>query len=226
MTKLTWLSHASWIIETGKHRVLLDPFFTDNPAAKVAASDFTDNVSHILVSHGHFDHVGDVEAIAKQCDSQVVANFEIANWFGAKGVGETLGMNLGGSIDLPFGKLKMVPAVHSSGLPDGSDGGNPAGFVLTIDSKRIYFACDTAYFSDMKYYAHEVDVAVLPIGDIFTMGVDDSIEVVKLIEPKMVLPTHYDTWSPIEQDTDAWAKRVADAGSHARVLSVGESFEL
>jgi L-ascorbate metabolism protein UlaG (beta-lactamase superfamily) len=226
MTKLTWLSHATWLIETEQHRVLLDPFFTDNPAAKVSADDFTENVSHILVSHGHFDHVADVDVIAKRCGSNVVANFEVASWFGEKGVESTTPMNFGGQIDLPFGKVKMVPAVHSSGMPDGKDGGNPAGFVLTINGKRIYFACDTAYFGDMKFYAANVDVAVLPIGDQFTMGVDDSIEVVKLIQPKMVLPTHYGTWPPIQQDANAWAKRVKDAGSDAKVLAVGESIQI
>jgi L-ascorbate metabolism protein UlaG (beta-lactamase superfamily) len=226
MTKLTWLSHASWLIETGQHRILLDPFFTDNPAAKVTVADFAEDVSHILVSHGHFDHVTDVEAIARQCGSMVVANYEIANWYGAKGIEQTTGMNFGGQIDLPFGNVKMVPAVHSSGLPDGTDGGNPAGFVLTIDGKRIYFACDTAYFGDMKFYAGGVDVAVLPIGDLFTMGVDDCVEVVKLIQPRLVLPTHYGTWPPIEQDAAAWAVKVKDAGSDAKVLAVGESVEI
>ena len=214
------------MIETDQHRVLLDPFFTDNPAANVTADDFTDNVSHILVSHGHFDHVTDVEAIAKRCESNVVANFEIASWFGDKGIESTTPMNFGGQIDLPFGKLKMVPTLHSSGMPDGKDGGNPAGFVLTIEGKRIYFACDTAYFGDMKFYAEGVDVAVLPIGDLFTMGVDDSIEVVKLIKPKLTLPTHYGTWPPIQQDAQAWAVRVKEVGSDAKVLAVGQSIEI
>ncbi|TWT53187.1 metal-dependent hydrolase [Rubripirellula amarantea] len=226
MTKLTWLSHASWLIETGDHRVLLDPFFTDNPAAKVSEVDFADNVSHILVTHGHFDHVTDVEVIAKRCNSNVVANFEIATWFSGKEVTSTTGMNIGGSIVLPFGRVQMVPAIHSSGLPDGTYGGCAAGFVLTIQGKRIYFAGDTAYFSDMKFYASGVDVAVLPIGDLFTMGLDDSIAAIKLIEPKMVLPTHYGTWPPIDQDADAWAKQVAQAGCQAKVLAVGESFSV
>lgn len=213
------------MLETGGHRVLLDPFFTDNPAAKVSADNFHD-VSHILVSHGHFDHITDVEAIAKRCSSTVVTNFEIANWFGSKGIDEAVGLNIGGSIGLPFGSLKMVPAIHSSGLPDGSDGGNPCGFVATIEGKKIYFACDTAYFSDMSFYASKMDIAVLPIGDLFTMGVDDSIEVVKLIEPKLVLPTHYATWPPIDQDANAWAARIAaETRSQAKVLQVGESID-
>ena len=214
------------MIETDQHRVLVDPFFTDNPAAKVVASDFNENVSHVLVTHGHFDHVTDVQKIAKQCGSTVVANFEIANWFGAKGVEQTVGMNHGGQIDLPFGKVKMVPAVHSSGLPDGANGGTAAGFVVTIKGKRIYFAGDTAYFGDMKFYADGVNVAVLPIGDLFTMGVDDCIEVVKLIRPQVVLPTHYGTWPPIEQDAEGWAEQVNKLGVAAKVLAVGGSYQL
>ena len=226
MTKITWLSHASWMIETQGHRVLLDPFFTDNPAAEVSVADFRDNVSHILVSHGHFDHITDVEAIAKQCNSTVVANFEISSWYGAKGIENTVAMNIGGQVELPWGQLKMTPAVHSSGLPDGTDGGSPAGFLLTIEEKRIYFACDTAYFSDMKFYADQVDLAVLPMGDLFTMGVADCIEAIKLIQPKKVLPTHYATWPPIDQDVLDWATRAKAAGSAAVVLKVGESIEV
>lgn len=221
--QLTWLSHASWLIETGGHRVLLDPYFNDNPKANVSAEDF-DDISHILVSHGHFDHITDVKTIAERCGSVIVANFEIANWYNGQGFDNTVALNIGGQVSLPFGALKMVPAVHTSGLPDGSDGGTAAGFVLTLGEQRIYFACDTAYFGDMRFYAHRVDMAVLPIGDQFTMGVDDCIEVVKWIEPKRVLPTHYGTWPPIEQDAEAWAERVRqETGAEPSVLAVGES---
>ncbi|MEM6688600.1 MAG: metal-dependent hydrolase [Planctomycetota bacterium] len=225
MTKLTWLSHASWLIETEEHRVLLDPFFTDNPAATQTAEDF-ENISHILVSHGHFDHVTDVESIAKRCHSQIIANFEIATWYGGKGIESTQPMNIGGTIDLPFGRLKMVPALHSSGMPDGQDGGTAVGFLLTIQDKRIYFACDTGYFGDMAFYASESDVAILPMGDLFTMGIDDCVEVVKLIKPKVTLPTHYGTWPPISQDINDWAQKVDNAGSKAIVLEIGESYEV
>ncbi|MFG0263144.1 MAG: metal-dependent hydrolase [Novipirellula sp. JB048] len=227
MLKLTWLSHASWLLETDAHRILLDPFLSDNPTAQ-SAPDAIENISHILVSHGHFDHVADVATIANRDDSTVVANFEIADWFAQKQqVKSTLGMNLGGQTSLPFGTVKMVPAQHSSLLPDGSYGGNPASFVLQIDGKRIYFACDTALFSDMRLYAPQVDVAVLPIGDLFTMGIDDSIEAIKLIEPKWVLPTHYNTWPPIEQDAAQWAERVrSETAAKPVVLGVGESFSV
>lgn len=228
---LTWLSHASWLIETDSYRVLLDPFFTNNPAASVRA-DSLDPISHILVSHGHFDHIDDVESIARRNACPIITNYEIANWFSEKGFGSDglpapTGMNLGGQMALPFGLLKMVPAVHSSGLPDGRDGGHAAGFVLTVGKQRIYFACDTAYFSDMKYYAKNVDVAVLPIGDVFTMGIDDSVQATRLIEPTVVMPTHYGTWPPIDQSAAAWAKKIREqTAAKPIVLTVGEPYEV
>lgn len=227
MTKLTWLGHGSWLIETADHRILLDPFLTDNPACDKSIDEFAD-VSHVLVSHGHFDHIADVAAVAKTSGATVVAIFEVAQWLNAhQEVDSPVGMNMGGAVELPFGKVKMIPALHSSDLPDGSYGGNPAGFLLTIDGKRIYFACDTALFSDMKLYAHGVDVAVLPIGDLFTMGIDDSITATQLIEPKSVLPAHYNTWPPIEQDAAKWAERIsAETSAKPVVLAPGKSFEV
>ena len=227
MTKLTWLGHASWLIETNTGKLLLDPFFADNPAASMTAADFSD-VTHVLVSHGHFDHVADVADVLQASGAQLVANFEVAEWFKAKhGVENAVGMNIGGSYDLPGGALQMVPAIHSSSLPDGSYGGTAAGFVLSVGDSRVYFACDTAFFSDMKYYADGVDVAILPIGDLFTMGVADSVAAARLIGAKIVLPTHYNTWPPIEQDAVAWANQIkSETGSNAVVLSVGETYEV
>jgi L-ascorbate metabolism protein UlaG (beta-lactamase superfamily) len=227
MTALTWLSHGSWLIESGKHRVLLDPFLTDNPAATIK-TDELDSIGHILLSHGHFDHVADAASIANRDTATIVASFEVAQWMSQQqGVESTLGMNLGGAVELPFGTVKMIPALHSNSLPDGSYGGDPAGFLLTIEGKRIYFACDTALFSDMRLHAHGVDLAVLPIGDLYTMGIDDSVKATQLIEPSTVLPAHYNTWPPIEQDANGWAERIANE-TQARpvVLAVGESHTL
>lgn len=227
MTKLTWLGHASWLIQTPQHRILLDPFLEENPSATARAEEF-DDVSHVLVSHGHFDHVGDVTPILKRSGATLIAIFEVTQWFAKEhGIESAVGMNIGGNVQTDFGVVKMVPAVHSSMLPDGSNGGVPAGFLLTIEEKRIYFACDTALFGDMRIYARGVDVAVLPIGDHFTMGIEDSIEAIKLIEPKHVLPTHYNTWPPITRDADAWAKQVsAETQATPHVLEVGQSFEV
>lgn len=207
-TQLTWLGHGSWLIETGDHTILLDPFLSESPVAPIGPEDVAPD--HILISHGHFDHVADAAAIANRSHALLVAIFEIAEWFRTKhSVENTLGMNLGGGVQLPFGHVKMTPALHSSQLPDGSYGGDPGGFVLTLEDGRIYFACDTALFSDMQLIGNTgIDLAVVPIGDLFTMGPDDSVEAVKLIKPKRVAPAHYNTWPPIEQDANAWADRV------------------
>ena len=221
-TELKWLGHGSWSIQVGDHVVLLDPFLNDSPTAPIKADDVTANT--ILVSHGHFDHVADVAAIANRTGATVVAIFEIADWFSKNhGVQNTIGMNLGGGVDLPFGRAKMTLAHHSSQLPDGSYGGNPGGFLLTIDGANIYFACDTALFADMKLIGQAgIDLAVLPIGDLFTMGPEDSIEAINLIQPKRVAPAHYNTWPPIEQDAAAWAEHVrAETSAEPIVLEPG-----
>ena len=220
--KLTWYGHGTWLIETGDHRIVLDPFFDDNPSATVAAADV--EADYILISHGHFDHVADAAAIANRTGATLVAIYEIAEWFGKNhSVEKTIGMNVGGVIELPFGQVKMTMAQHSSQLPDGSNGGVAGGFILTAENKSVYFACDTGLFSDMRLY-RGVDMAVLPIGDLFTMGPADSIEAIKMIEPKQVLPAHYGTWPPIEQDAQAWAKAVSDTTqANPVVLKPGEA---
>ena len=204
-TELTWLGHGSWGIKTGEHHLLLDPFLADSPTAPVTADEVS--ADFILVSHGHFDHVADVASIANRTQATVVAIFEISEWFRTKHeVQNTIGMNLGGGTDLPFGRVQMTPAWHSSQLPDGSYGGTPAGFVLTLGGRKVYFACDTALFSDMQLIGDAgIDLAVLPIGDLFTMGPADAIAATKLIRPRRVAPAHYNTWPPIEQDAAAWA---------------------
>ena len=227
MTKLTWLGHSSWLIENAGHRVLLDPFLIDNPSATKSPEEFMD-CSHILISHGHFDHIADAASIATKSGATVIAVYEIAEWFSKNhGVENTIGMNVGGEIELPFARVKMVPALHSNSLPDGSPAGVAAGFVLIVSHKRIYFACDTAYFGDMPFYAGSADVAVLPIGDLFTMGPTDSIAAIKAIAPKTVLPTHYNTWPPIEVDVDDWFARVkSETNAEPITLSVNDTFVL
>lgn len=225
-TELTWLGHASWQLNSGKHTLLVDPFLDENPAAAMKSKDVA--ADFILCSHGHFDHVADAANIANRTGATIVANYEIAEWFAKQGVKNTLGMNLGGSASLPFGRVKMTVAFHSSQLPDGSYGGNPGGFLISLTGgPRIYFACDTALFGDMKSIgAAGIDVAVLPIGDLFTMGPDDSVEATKLLSPKHVLPSHFNTWPPIEQDPQAWAKLIrASTTAEPIVLKPGEQFK-
>ncbi len=226
-TELTWLGHGSWSIKTGGHTILLDPFLNDNPSAPVRAEDV--EADFILVSHGHFDHVADVASIANRTNATVVAIYEIAQWFAQNHkVENTVGMNIGGGVEMPFGRVKMTPALHSSQLPDGSYGGEPGGFLLTLADGNIYFACDTALFSDMQLIGRAgVDLAVLPIGDLFTMGPDDSIEAIKLLAPKRVAPAHFNTWPPIEQDAAAWAEQVRNqTDAEPIVLKPGEKILL
>lgn len=225
--ELTWLGHACWLLNTGIHRVLIDPFLNDNPAAKVKANKV--DAEFILLTHGHFDHVADAAEIANRCDALLIANYEIATWFATKhGVKRTLGMNLGGAATLPFARVKMTVAWHSSQLPDGSYGGSPGGYILELAGKRIYFAGDTALFSDMALIKDGgLDLAVLPIGDLFTMGPEESVAALKLLEPKRVLPSHFNTWPPIAQDALHWAHLVSTAtASQPLVIEVGQAVSI
>lgn len=224
---LTWLGHGGWALAAGGTNILVDPFLEDCPTAPCPAADL--EADCILVSHGHFDHVADVPAISLRTGAQVVANFEIATWLQKQHqVPDAVGMNLGGGIHLPWGHVKMTPAWHSSQLPDGSYGGNPCGFVVSLPGYRIYFACDTALFSDMKLIGDlGIDLAVLPIGDLFTMGPDDSIVATRFVRPRQVIPSHYNTWPPIQQDASAWADRIrAETGAEPVVLQPGQPFRL
>ena len=222
--ELTWHGHNTWLLKTDEHRIIIDPFFDENPSCSVAANDV--EADFIIISHGHFDHIADAAAIANRTGAQCVAIYEIAQWLGQKhSVADPLGMNIGGRANLPFGSVTLTPAIHSSQLPDGSYGGVAAGLLFEIDSRKIYFACDTALFSDMELIGDRgIDVAVLPIGDLFTMGIEDSIAAVKMLNPRQVLPCHYNTWPPIEQDAAAWAERVAnETQAQAIVLAPQEA---
>ena len=225
--KLTWHGHGSWLIETAEQTIVLDPFFNDSPTATCKADDISADV--VLISHGHFDHVADAASIANRNGATLVAIFEIAEWFREKHqVANTIGMNLGGWTELPFGRLKMTPALHSSQLPDGSYGGEPAGYVIEAAGQRVYFACDTALFRDMELIgALGLDAAVLPIGDHFTMGIDDSVQATQWLKPRYVLPAHYNTWPPIAQDVGQWAERIKLGTDAIPVtLAPGEAFEV
>ncbi len=223
-TDLTFLGHGSWAIKSGDSNVLLDPFLTDSPVAPCTADSL--DADHILVTHGHFDHVADVASIANRTGATVIAMVEVAQWFAnEQQVQSTVGMNLGGTVQLPFGSAKMTPAFHSSELPDGSYGGVAGGFLMKFAEGTVYFAGDTALFSDMQLIGKVgIDIAVLPIGDHFTMGPDDALEAVKLLQPKRVVPNHYNTWPPISQDAVAWAERVkTETDAEPVVLDPGES---
>ena len=226
-TQVTWLGHATWLAKTGAHTIVVDPFLDDSPAATLKAKDIT--ADFVLVSHGHFDHVADAAKIANRTGAMVISNYEICQWLAGQGVKNTLGMNLGGSAPVAFGRVKLTLALHSSQLPDGAYGGNPAGFLLTLkDGPKIYFACDTGLFGDMKLIgAAGIDLAVLPIGDVFTMGPDDAVEATRLIAPRRVAASHYNTWPPISQDVQQWAARIRqETKAEPIVLQPGETFTL
>ncbi len=225
--KVTWLGHSALLIETSGQKILIDPFFTGNPAAAIPAARA--ECDFILVSHGHGDHVGDAVEIAKRTGATVVANYEIAGWLEKQGLQRVHGMQHGGGHDFPFGRLKMTFAIHGSQLPDGSYGGNPAGFLLhTKDGRKIYDAADTGLFGDMRLIGEEgIDLAILPIGDNYTMGPDDALRAVKLLTPRKAFPIHYSTWPPIAQDAAAWAARVRrETACEAMVLEPGGAAEV
>jgi L-ascorbate metabolism protein UlaG (beta-lactamase superfamily) len=223
---ITWFGHATLGIRYMDYDLVVDPYFSDNPAASTSADQIS--ADYILVSHGHSDHIGDTVAIARRTGATVISNNEIANWLKKQDV-KTHGQHIGGGHQYPFGYLKLTQAQHGSMLPDGSYGGNPAGFLLsTPDDKKIYMACDTGLFGDMRLIGEEgIDLAVLPIGDNFTMGPDDALRAVEMLNPKHVLPIHYNTWEVITQDPYAWAKRVeAQTAARVHVLKPGESLEI
>jgi L-ascorbate metabolism protein UlaG (beta-lactamase superfamily) len=224
--RITWLGHAALALEIDGYHLLIDPFLSDSPTASLKSSQA--KADFILVSHGHGDHIGDAVEIAKRTNALVISNAEISGWLQKKGI-KAHAQHLGGGYHHPFGYLKLTCALHGSGLPDGSYGGNPAGFLLTTQAgKKIYMAGDTGLFGDMRLIGEEgVHLAVLPIGDNFTMGPDDALRAVKLIQPIHVIPIHYSTWGLIAQDPQVWAERVkAETNTQVHVLKPGESLSI
>jgi L-ascorbate metabolism protein UlaG (beta-lactamase superfamily) len=213
------------LFESDGRDVLVDPFLSGNPAAAMTADKVP--ADFILVSHGHGDHVGDTVAIARRTGATVVANYEISQWLSAKPQGLTRvhGQQHGGGHAYPFGRVKLTLAFHGSVLPDGTYGGNPCGFLISFnDGKKVYDAADTGLFGDMRLIGEEgIDLAILPIGDNFTMGPDDALRAVKLLQPRKVLPIHYNTWELIAQDAAAWAARVRqETQAQPVILKPGE----
>lgn len=224
--KLTWLGHSAYLLQTAGFNVLIDPFLNGNPTAPVTAQDI--QADFIVVSHGHGDHIGDTVEIAERTGALVISNHEISVWLKKQGVSRTHDMHLGGSHVFEFGTLKLTIAHHGSILPDGSCGGSPAGLLFRTESGVLYHAGDTALFSDMSLIGEEgLTAAILPIGDNYTMGPDDSIRAVRLLQPKLVIPCHYSTFPIIEQDVDLWQDRIrSETQASPLVMEPGVAVEL
>lgn len=220
--KYEFLGHACFLIDTGKEKILFDPFLTGNGQAVVSAAEV--EADYILLSHAHGDHFGDAEAIEARTGAAVVAIPEVLGLF-KNGVKTSYPMNLGGSVTLPFGKVTMVPALHSSGVP----GGIACGFLIQFDDGvNVYYSGDTALFGDMKLIGQKAHIhyAILPIGDNYTMGPDDALTAVKFLGAERLIPLHYNTWPVIAQDPSRFEALAEDAGVAVHIVSPGESLEL
>ena len=226
MVQFTWIGHGTFQIEADGHRVLIDPFITGNPAATQNADDFSPET--ILVTHAHGDHIADVVEIAKRSGATVYAIAELAGWFGEQGVENVVGFNFGGTVQFPGGSVKLVPAWHSSVTPDGTVSTPPAGLVVRFGGRTIYFAGDTALFGDMAFIGDEgLDIAVLPIGDHFTMGPADAVRAARLLTAPVIVPGHYNTFPAIAQDVNAFAADIAaTTASRVEIFRPGETREL
>lgn len=230
MVRLTYLGHSAFHLDDHEgHTVLVDPFIDGNPSAVHSPDDFTPQT--ILLTHAHNDHVGNTIDIAKRTGAKVIATHELGTWLGQQGVADAVTANLGGTVAFAGGTVKFVPAWHTSSyLHEGVfvAPGIPAGLVVRFGGQTIYFAGDTCLFSDMRLIGEEgLDVAILPIGDHFTMGPADAIKAIRLLEPKLVIPCHYDTFPLIEQDDQIFVKNVEEqTAARGLAMKPGESTDL
>lgn len=224
--KITFYGHASLGIEIAGKHIIVDPYISPNPKASQIDIN-TLKADYILLTHAHGDHIADVETIAKNTNATIVSNAEIAGYYGKKDF-KTHPMNHGGSWNFDFGKVKFVQAIHSSSFPDGSYGGNPGGFVIEGEHKNIYIAGDTALTFDMQLIPLRtaLDLVILPIGNNFTMDVEDAIIASDFVECDKVLGYHFDTFGYIEIDHKEAVKKFFDAGKDLMLLEIGESIEL
>jgi L-ascorbate metabolism protein UlaG (beta-lactamase superfamily) len=224
--KITYYGHSTFLLETDEHKIVVDPFFApNNPLAPVSVDQV--QADFILVTHGHEDHTADAAALAAATNALVIGNFEVVSWLEAHGAKRVHGMNTGGAFTFAFGRVKLTIAHHSSTMPDGSSGGHPNGMIVSLnDGRDLYLAGDTALTYDMKLIgeAGGVDLAFLPIGDNFTMGPDDAVQAAQFVKTKHVIPIHYNTFPPIQQDADAFAEKLCRVAEiDCTVLSPGES---
>ncbi|HEX8695325.1 MAG TPA: metal-dependent hydrolase [Longimicrobium sp.] len=224
MATLTWHGHSCFTLETDEGtRIIIDPWLDENPKSDIKVKD-VGKLDYILVSHGHFDHFADCVKLAKQTDATVVSTFELVSFCQSQGAKNGHGMNIGGAHLFDFGRVKLTPALHTGSVDGDKDGTfttDPSGFLISLNTgQRIYHAGDTALIMDMQLLRGSVDVAILPIGDNFTMGPEDAARAVEMIQPEVVVPMHYDTFPLIEQSTDGFRQLVGDR-ARVEVLQPG-----
>ncbi len=224
--KLTYYGHSTFLVDTGEHKILFDPFLSGNEQAK-GIDPTSIQCDFIMLSHGHDDHVYDAATIAKHNNALIIANYEVAMWYINQGL-KAHPMNHGGSWDFGFGKVKMTNAVHSSVLPDGSYGGNPAGFIVYLKDKCFYYAGDTALTLDMQLIPlwAQLDFSILPIGDNFTMGYEDAARCADMVKCKKVIGVHYDTFDLIKLDRIKAVSHFEAAGLDLHLPELGQTIEL
>lgn len=222
--KITYYGHSCFGIEINGEHILFDPFISKNPlAAHIDVSKIP--ADYILQSHGHFDHIADTIDIAKRTNAKVAGAYEVTEWLSKQGIEKTHPMNIGGKWNFDFGKVKCVNAVHSSSLPDGTYGGSPMGFVIESSEGNLYYAGDTALNYDMKLIGDykKIDVAFLPIGDNFTMGIDNAIIASDFIKCDNIIGMHYDTFGYIKIDHDEAVRKFANAGKKLTLINIGDT---
>lgn len=228
MVKVIYYGQAACFIEGEGLKALVDPFLSDNPLTTAKPSDFND-INYIFVTHGHFDHIGDTVEIACSTGAIVVANAELCRYFRRKGITATHAMHIGGTYNFPFGRVKMTPAIHGSDIVDDDEfipGGNPGGFLICCEGKKIYHAGDTGLTMDMHLLKDEhIDLALLPSGGNFTMDMEDAAKAAEMIMPGIAVPIHYDTFEVIKSDPQRFA-RIAGKYTEVRILRPGESIEI
>jgi L-ascorbate metabolism protein UlaG (beta-lactamase superfamily) len=224
MAKLTYYGHACFLVESDGTAILIDPFLEGNPLASIGPGEV--RADFIIVTHGHGDHLGDAIPIAKRTGATVISNFEIASYCGKQGA-KIHAMHIGGSAAFPFGRAKLTQALHGSSFPDGSYAGNPAGVILWMGGRVLYHAGDTGLFMDMQLIGEAgLDVAILPIGDNFTMGIEDAVRATRFLKPKTVVPMHYNTFGIIGADPGAFRESVErEKLASVVVLEPGKSWE-
>ncbi len=223
MLEVTYYGHSCVAATDGTHRLIIDPFITGNPQANLKASDI--KVDFILVTHGHGDHLGDAVEIARRNQATIIAPNELAVYVSRQGA-QAHNMHIGGAHNFPFGRVKLTIAHHGSAAGDGLVyTGNPCGFLITIGGKTIYHSGDTGLFYDMKLIGemNSIDIAFLPIGDNFTMGIDDAVKAVEFLKPKKVTPLHYKTWPVIDAEPTEFASKLKGTGSEVVIMTPGQS---